>query len=283
MTWQILTALTVLFLSVSILVQRVLLYKYKTDPIAFSVLFQIIVSLLLAIAAAAHGFSLAGFANVWIIALACIVFFGVGTVVYAKTLQIVEASVFSVLFATHAIWVMLIGVVLLGESLTIMQIAGSALIFISVGLLVNESHLFRLDKGTALGLLTGVLYGFATACTAYIGRHIDTLSWVTLSFAGSAFVSFLVRPRSIYKIKPMFSPAILSKITLLGVLYAVGSLTLVLAYKYGSFSVVSPLRQTGIIVTVLLALLFLKPERNRIVRKLTAAFVCFAGVVLIVI
>jgi uncharacterized membrane protein len=55
------------------------------------------------------------------------------------------------------------------------------------------------------------------------------------------------------------------------------------AYKKGSFSIISPLRQTGIIVTVLLALAFLPQERNRIWRKMLAAIICATGVVLIVI
>ena len=55
------------------------------------------------------------------------------------------------------------------------------------------------------------------------------------------------------------------------------------AYKYGTFAVVSPLRQTSIIVTVLLALILLPKERNRIPRKITAAALCMIGVLLIVI
>jgi uncharacterized membrane protein len=283
MTWQILIAITVVFLSVSILLQRILLNKHKINPVAFSATFQGLVGILLIIPVLINGFSVEGYNAVWHIALFSILCYGIGTVVYAKTLQVVEASVFSVLFATHAIWVTVIGVILLGESLTLLQIAGSALIFVSVGLLVQNKQAFSLDRGTILGLITGVLFGFAIASTAYVGREVDTLTWVMISFIGSSVVSLLVSPKSIYKIKPMLNPVVLHKLLILGVLYAIGSVAMVYAYKYGTFSIISPLRQTGIIVTVLLALLFLKPERNRIPRKLAAAFICFAGVVLLVV
>lgn len=283
MSWQSYIVITVLFLSVSIILQRILLHKHKTDPVAFSTVFQGLVGSLLVVPVFVNGFSVEGYESIWFFALLSILCYGIGTVVYAKTLQVVEASVFSVLFATHAIWVMVIGVMLLDESLTLLQIAGSVLIFVSVGLLVQSKRAFMIDRGTALGLVTGLLFGVAVASTAYVGREVDTLTWVMISFFGSSLVSLLVSPKSIYKIKPMLKPVVLRKLLLLGVLYTVGSVAMVYAYKYGTFSVISPLRQTGIIVTVLLALLFLKSERNRIPRKLAAAFICFAGVVLLVV
>lgn len=283
MTWQIYTVITVLGLSVSILLQRVLLHKYKTDPVAYSALFQLITALMITGFAIYKGISFAGLTSVWLVALTCIIFFGLGTVVYAKTLQYVEASAFSVLFATQAIWIMILGILLFNESITGLQVVGTALIFASVLLLIKNIRALALDKGTLYGLLTGLLYGIAITCTAYVGRHMDTLTWAALGFYGSAFVSLMVKPSAINKIKPMLKGEVLSRLLLLGVFYAIGSVAMLFAYKYGTLTLVSPLRQTGIIVTVLLALIFLKPERNRIARKLAAATICFVGVVLIVI
>lgn len=283
MSWQIYTVITVLGLSVSILLQRVLLYKYKTDPVAYSALFQLITALIITGFAVFNGVSFEGLASIWLVALICILFFGIGTVVYAKALQYVEASVFSVLFATQAIWIMILGILLFNENITVLQIIGTALIFASVLLLIKNITALALDKGTFYGLLAGLLYGIAITCTAYVGRHMDTLTWAALSFYGSAIVSLMVRPSAIYKMKPMLTGKVLSRLLLLGVFYAIGSVAMLFAYKYGTLTLVSPLRQTGIIVTVLLALLFLKAERNRVARKIIAATICFIGVVLIVI
>jgi uncharacterized membrane protein len=76
---------------------------------------------------------------------------------------------------------------------------------------------------------------------------------------------------------------ILKRLILLGIFYGIGSLTMLFAYKEGSFAVISPLRQTSIIITTLLALLFLSQERNRVKWKILAAVICFAGVILVVI
>ncbi len=283
MSWQLLTLISVLSLSVSVILQRILIHRDKTDPFAYAVVFQGIVGLLLMVVALAAGFKLPGIEKVIVPALICLFFFGAGHVVYAKTLQVVEASAFSVLFATQAVWIMILGIVLFGESLTALQVAGSLLIFIGVGFLIKNIGAVIKDRGTLLGLLTGLMFGVAITTWSYVGRHTDTLSWAAISFVGTALVAFLVYPKSILKMKPLLKPKVLSNLILLAVFYGIGSLTMLYAYKEGTFAVVSPLRQTSIIVTVLLAFALLPQERSRVGRKILAAVTCVVGVIFIVI
>ena len=283
MSWQLLTFISVLSLSISVILQRTLIHRDKTDPFAYAVVFQGIVGVLLMIVALLLGFKLPGIRAVIIPAIISVIFYGVGHIVYAKTLQKVEASAFSVLFATQAVWIMLLGIMLFGESLTVLQVSGALLIFGGVVLLVKNVRSIFKDKGTLLGLLTGLMFGIAITAWSYVGRHTDTLSWAAISFIGTALVAFLVRPKSVHKMKPLLKPKVLATLILLAVFYGIGSLAMLFAYKEGSFAVISPLRQTSIIVTVLLALAFLPQERNRIGRKILAALICAAGVMLIVI
>lgn len=283
MTWQIYTIISVLALSSSVLLQKVLLSRFKSDPYAYAVVFQGLVGILLTVFALLVGFKLSGIGAVIIPAIISVVAFGLGHVTYAKTLQVVEASAFSVLFATQAIWIMLLGILLFNESLTVLQIIGAIVIFSSVALLVKNIKVLKLDKGTALGLLTGILFGIAITAWSYTGRHTDVLSWAAISFVGTSFVAFMVRPKSVKSMKMLFGPKILLSLGLLTVFYAIGSLAMLYAYKEGTFSIVTPLRQSSIIITTLLALLFISSERTRVERKIAAAMLCFIGVVLIVL
>ena len=283
LSWQILTAISVLSLSISVILQRTLIHKDKTDPFAYAVVFQGIVGVILMTFALFYGFKLPGIEAVIIPAIISVICYGVGHIVYAKTLQKVEASAFSVLFSSQAVWIMILGIVLFNESLTLLQVFGSVLIFAGVVLLAKNIRQIMSDKGTWLGLLTGLIFGIAITAWSYVGRHTDTLSWAAISFVGTSLVALLVRPSSIQKMKPLLQPKVLSLLLILGVFYAIGSLAMLFAYKEGSFAIVSPLRQTSIIVTVLLALIFLPAERNRVRRKIIAAVLCAIGVVLIVI
>lgn len=282
MTWQLLTAISVLSLSVSVLLQRVLLSKDKTDPYAYVVVFQGIVASILTIFALFYGFKLPGISSLIVPAIIAVVAFGLGHIAYAKTLQLVEASAFSVLFATQAIWIMLLGIVLFGESLTPFQIAGAVIIFGSVGLLIQDVRQLFTGKGTAWGLLTGLLFGIAITSWTYVGRQTDALSWTALSFIGTALVAYVAKPSSLHAMGVLLHRRTLPKLLVLGVLYAIGSMAMLYAYRAGDLAVVTPLRQTAIIVTVLLALIFLRRERHRVAVKLMAALLCFVGVVMIV-
>jgi drug/metabolite transporter (DMT)-like permease len=282
MSWQLFTAISVITLSASVVLQRILLSKDKLDPYAYVVIFQAIVGSILMLFTLIFGFKLPGIENYILPAALSIVAFGLGHISYAKTLQLVEASAFSVLFATQAVWIMLLGILLFNESLTYIQIIGTVLIFGSVLLLVKNLSALQLDKSTFWGLLTGLFFGIAITSWSYVGRYTDPLSWAAISFVATAIVAYLVRPQTVRKIPELLSRNIILKLLVLGVLYAVGSLTMLYAYREGTFSVVTPLRQTSIIITVLFALLFIKAERNRISRKLMAAALCFVGVILIV-
>ena len=282
MTWQLVTAISVFALSSSVLLQRILLSKDKLNPYAYAVIFQGLVGVLLMIVAVADGFKLPNIETVVIPAVVSVIVFGVGHIIYAKTLQTVEASAFSVLFATQAIWIMLFGILLFHESLTPLQIVGVMLIFGSVGMLSRNVRSFKIDKGTGLGLMTGLLFGIAITAWSYVGRHTDGLSWAAISFVGTALVAYLVGFRAIRRVDSLFQPKIFIKLILLAVFYGIGSLAMLFAYREGTFSVVTPLRQTSIVFTVLLALLFLSNERTRIRTKLAAALISFIGVMLIV-
>jgi len=282
MSWQLLTLISVLGLSISVILQRTLMHKDKTDPFAYAVVFQGIVGVLLMAFTVVYGFKLPGIQTVIVPAIISVLFYGAGHIIYAKTLQRVEASAFSVLFATQAVWIMLLGILLLNEHLTVVQIIGAIFIFIGVSLLIKNIRSVFHDKGTLLGLLTGFMFGIAITAWSYVGRYTDTLSWAAISFIATAFVAFCIRPQSVQKMKPLLKPVVLLRLTLLGIFYAIGSLAMLLAYKEGSFAIISPLRQTSIIVTVLLALIFLPKERSNITKKIVAAVICVIGVVLIV-
>lgn len=283
MSWQLFTLISVLSLSISVILQRILIHKDKTDPFAYAVLFQGIVGILLMTFALFYGFYLPHIETVILPAVISIICYGVGHIVYAKTLQKVEASAFSVLFATQAVWIMILGIVLLNETMTAIQIVGTVLIFTSVVVLAKNIRSIFTEQGTLLGLFTGLLFGIAIYSWSYVGRFTDTISWAAISFVGTALVAYLVRPSSVKKMQPLLKPAVLIKLFALGVFYGIGSLTMLLAYKYGTFAIVSPLRQTSIIVTVLLALSLLPKERNRVRRKILAAMICMVGVILILL
>lgn len=284
MSWQLFTVISVLGLSVSIVLQRVLLRGGKLNPYAYAAVFQAMVGLLLLAVSLLVGFDLSGIETVWLPVVISSVAYGIGHIMYAKTLQKVEASAFSVYFATHAIWMMLLGVLLFAEQLTWLQVVGAVLIFAGVLALVKRPKKLLTDKGAMYGIVTGVLFGIAITAWAYVGRTVDELSWAAVSFLLPVIVVLLIRPKTTKAIpKLLHDKSVAWKLAVIAVFYGVGSLAMLYAYHDGALSIVSPLRQTGIIVTTLIALVFISAERHDIRRKLIAAGLCCLGVVALVV
>jgi Zn-dependent protease len=186
MSWQLLTAISVLSLSISVILQRTLIHRDKTDPFAYAVVFQGIVGILLMTVAIIVGFKLDGIRAVMFPAVTSIFFYGVGHILYAKTLQKVEASAFSVLFATQAVWIMILGIVLLKESINLLQVFGTMLIFSGVSLLVKNIRSIIKDAGPLVNLaLAFVSFGIlalAGGNQTVIGGIAETSVLVNLGF-----------------------------------------------------------------------------------------------------
>lgn len=281
MSWQLLTAISVIAFSASVLLRRLLLHKDKSDPIAYVIIFQGLVGVITLVYALIHGFHLPDFSKYWFAIIATILLYAAGHVVSTGAFQSVEASVFSVLFATSAIWTMIAGAILFGDHLTAKQVLGVVLVFVSVLILVERSGLFKIDRGTGLGLLTGALFGAAISGWAYVGRHADVPTWTALSFLGPALVVLIARPKAVLNMRPFFRGTMLIRMLLLGVVFSISALASLFAYRDGNVSLVAVLQQTGIIVTTLFGVLFLH-ERSKLWRKAAAAIVCFMAVLLIV-
>lgn len=282
MSWQVLTCTSVFLFSVAMVVQRRLMHHHKCEPHAFVVLSQGLVGVFALGFALAQGFSWPDFSGLWLVALGSVAFHGAGYIVHAKALQIMEASVFSVFYATQAIWIMLLGVLLFHERPSPVQLLGVACIFGSIALLMARSRQQWLSRSALLGMLTGLLFGIAVTCWVYVGRQTDTVSWAALGFLGVALVAFVARPSAMRNVRPFFSRSVGPHMVAVAALLSAGGIALLLAYAAGDISSVSPLRQMSIVITVLLAVLFLPEERTELWRKAAAMALCFVGALLIV-
>ncbi|QQS19885.1 DMT family transporter [Candidatus Saccharibacteria bacterium] len=283
MTWQVYIAVSVLLLSVAILLQRVILRKHTVDAVAFAGTFQLLVAVVMLPWALLNGLSFEGYSSQLVPIILATLGFGIGSVVYAQTLKHVDASAFSVLFATQAIWIMVAGMWLYHEKLTWPQAVGALFIFGSVVLLTETRKGFRSQRGLLLGLLTGLLFGIGIAASAYMVREVEPITWIWFSFILGGLGSLLVKPSKIPLCNKLIRGKIFRSMLVLSAIYALGTAAMNYAYIEGPFSLVAPIRQTGIIVTALLAFAFLRDERNNIARKLVAVAICTTGVVLLVV
>lgn len=265
--------------------QRLFLRDDKSDPVTFTVVSQLITGVLLLPLCGLYGFRLPSLRTYGLLMLGMFLLYAIGHYLYATTLKVVEASTFSTLLNTSTIWILATGYVVLQERPRLNTLLGATIIMISVFMLAKGANRGRQDqyrRSIAMGLLVGLIFGVAASLWVYIGRQADALSWTVMSFFGTPIIVFLLNPpRLVRQVRSYITPRLLAAIAILSIVWAVDNLASLAAYQRGSVSVVAPLLQVSVILSVLIAVFFLN-ERERARWKIAAALVCFCGVALII-
>jgi drug/metabolite transporter (DMT)-like permease len=281
MFWGIFVIINLITASLLIPLQRLLLRKEKIDTISFIVITQALCALLLVPFAIIHGFQLPDIHKHGAAIVTMFVLYALGHIIYVKTLKRVEASVFSTLLNISTVWVVLMGYVFLKEKFDQVDLIGTFLILFSTVLLVERKSKFSLNKSIVMGLVVGCIFGIASSLWVYIGKSSDLLTWTMLSFAGTPLILLLFKPNLVSHLKHFINNKSILLIVLIALVWSIDNIASLAAYKLGKVSVVAPLLQTSIILSVLVSILFLH-ERSRLYWKLLAAVVCFMGVVLLI-
>lgn len=262
------------------MLQRVILKNDKTDPVAFSIVFQIFTGLLILIYSLIRGFSVPDLVPLLPNLILMTILYGAGNIFIFKALKTSEASQFTIIFATRTIWSITAAVLFLGEGFTAKQLLGTVLILSSIVLVAWQDKL-RFGRGTLLSLVAAAFFGLAFANDASIVRNFDVPSYMAIAFIIPALAVWAIFPKSTIKMKPMLEKGFLKKLGILGIFYAVSALTIFFAYQIGrNAAQIAPLNQTSMILTVVLAIIFLK-EKSQLGRKLLGLILSFIGILLL--
>lgn len=281
MNWQILLSISVITYSISVLLQRVLLKNDKSDPIAYSIVFQLLTGILIGIYAVLNGFSTPNLVPLIPNLVLMTILYGAGNVFIFNALKMIDASEFTIVFASRALWTIIGAIIFLKESFSAQQSLGTFLIIASIILVSWKKQKFTFSKGFIFSILAALSFGFAFTNDAFIVNNFDVPSYLTIAFIIPSLAVWAIYPKSTVKMKPLFEKKTLMKLGLLGVFYAISSITIFLAYQVGkNASQIAPLNQTATIITVMLSVVFLK-ERSDLLRKLIGAIISFIGAFLV--
>ncbi len=284
MSWIILTILSAIFGSIARILQKVLLTDKDSDPFAFSFVFQLVVALMfLAHTLLTNTFQAPNLSGLTINLIVMTVFYSLGNIYTFKAFQIADASEVSVILASSSVWAVMSALVLLDETLTIQNILGIILIVLGVVSINYTKSKWQFNKGHLFGLLGAMLFGIAFTNDAYIiNRYQSISSYMVLAFTLPGLMTLFLKPASIKIIPNYLRINVLGKMFVCTSVYALSALTIFSAYKQGGpASIISPLQQLNIILTVILGYVFLR-ERDKLTNKIIGTVLAFAGAILLI-
>lgn len=282
MIWQFLLFISVLSASIAALLRRILLREEKSDPITYVIVFQLFTGALIFLYALLRGFDLPFSSLPLFNVIAMVVMYATGNILVFKSIKLLGASEFEVLFTTSAIWSILAAIIFLQETFSIIQTFGAILIIFSAILATAKGFKFKFAKGEIFAFLAAILFGLAFTNDAFILRGgIDVPSYLTLGFLASGSMLAVIYPKAISKIPKFIKSKEFKKMIVLCILYAVASISIFLSFQIGNNAAqIASINKAQTIIVVLLGIFLLK-EKGRMVAKILAVIVAFIGVLLV--
>lgn len=282
MSWQILITISVITASIQTLLQRYLLKDTESKPVAYLIISQLVAALIIGIIAIIGGVqipNLTPFIPNFILGMFLI---GVSTILWFKSLKVMEASEFTVLWATRAFWSIIAAMLFLGESFSFKQAFGAILIFLSIVLLHWNGRKMKIGKPEGIALFAAALFGSQFANDGYVLKSLDPLIYIPIALVLQSVASLLIIPKTIFDFAPILkSKKIILNLLLLGTITAITIGTYLGSFVVGgNLSKVAAINQVQIITTVILAIIFLKESKD-FRKKILAAIISFIGVLLV--
>ncbi len=282
MHWLVFTLLSLSFFTIFNVLSKVLIDE-SGEPRVFAFLFCLFASVINALIVVTTQMQYVKIPHAkiaYIFVLLAIVFFGIFERIRFNALELINVSVFSVIFNFSLLVTYFGSLFLYHENVTMWRTLGMLLIFSSLILVSYQSGRKKLMmKGILLSIATAITYGLGSMLDKAGSRFFSPAMYSLLLWTGVLPVIFLFPSIDLEKIR--------TKIKSFGWKIAVLSFLNVLAYfmqlkalEVADATSVIPIVQTSVIFTTLLGIFYLK-EKEGMIRKVIASFLTVIGALLI--
>lgn len=281
MYWILFLSLGIFSNSLSNLFQRMLASEEDSNPIAYTIIYQVLTALILCIVVFIHGFHIPNLMPLIIPLAILTIFDSAMNVCMFQSLKYIDASEFTILFSSRSVFAIITAIIFLHEKFSIIQAMGTILIIGSIILVSWKKEKIKFSKGEILAVIAATAWGLKFINEAYIITRMDVLTFSFLDYLLPALTIWAVFPKATKSMRKVLNRKSTFNMLILCFTSAITTLGLFFAYQYGrNAAQISSLSQIATIVTVLLAIIFLR-ETIGLKKKILAGIICFIGVLLV--
>jgi drug/metabolite transporter (DMT)-like permease len=253
----------------------------KSNPYSYAIIFHLLLGVLVLVFGLMRGSDFSLFSgNIFMLLLASALW-GACQVFLFKALQLLEASEVTIISGLRVVITIIASVIFLNEVFNGWNVLGTIFILAATLLVVDLSKGFKFNKGFWYTIAMTAFAGLAIVVDSANVQHYDVLAYSTFSNFLSGFFILAFYPKALRQWRHFVQPSFLVKMLPLAVFSATQGVLYLLALTYGGNTAqVGTIRQASVILTVLLAIIFLN-ERGKLWHKLIAAALVTAGVLLL--
>lgn len=281
MSWLTLTLLSVLVSSAATILQRVLMKSDKSNPYSYTIVFHFLLGFLTLGFGLLNGTDFSFFTPNILLLLIAAASWGICQVFLFKALQLVEVSEVTILSGLRVVITIMASIIFLNEGFTRWNVLGTVLILLSTLLVTNLKRGFKFNAGFIYIIGMTLFGGLAIVLDSANVQNYEVLAYSTFSNFLSGLFILIFYPKAILQWKTFTKLTFLVRMLPLAIFSATQGVLYLLALTYGGNTAeVGTIRQSSVIITILLAVIFLK-ERSNLGRKLIAGALVTLGVILL--
>lgn len=281
MNWVFLNVISILFVSVANVLQRVLMKHDKSNPYSYAIFFHLLLAILNYLCVVIFHSRIDLFSgNVFLLLLAAALW-GATQVFLFKALQLIEVSEVTILSTTRIFVIILASILFLHESFSLQKALGTTIMIVATFLVTTQKGKMKLNKGVFYTLLMVLFGGIALVIDSFNVKQYDPIFYNAIQNLFSALFLIIISPKAIKEWKHFLMPSFIVRMLPLVFFSTIQGITYLLALVTPGVTAQSGvMRQSTVIVTVILAVLFLG-ERKAILRKIIAGILVTFGVILL--
>lgn len=285
MTWLTWTVLYILAIVSYYFFSKKLFNEQKdVDPRFYGGLLQVAVGIVGIIPALFEGWYFVWNQTtiLWLIVVAIV--YTIGPSLYYTGLKHTHLSVTTTLDAVGAVYALILGAVVLHESLSWHKILGAGLILLAVMVVAGKnSSLSKLTKYEVLLLIAPIFYVIGSIADKTLIQYTNASTYIVVSFLVAGLTMTGVNLPRLKKvgIDSIVNKKFLGTLLVSGVFIAVAAYSMYRAFMLGGdISAMYPIMQTESVIVPFMAM-WLFGEKERFGHKIVGALLAFAGVVLL--
>lgn len=221
----------------------------------------------------------------WYIALASAIY-SIGFFLYVKALSITDASLIAPLYNSSLLWLMILGLIFLGEHVSIYRVFGAVTMFIGVFFLYSGNFRDRLieiwhSRGSMYMIIGSIFVAFGRTIDTHIIHQINATYYAIISnFGIGAFLFFAALLQKKLSLTTQVLREKSKTVALAGIVNGWSYLMLLIAILYLEVTVAEPASLLSIFVTALLAKYILHEE---VAKRILGMILMVIGAVVLIL
>ncbi|OGF99253.1 hypothetical protein A2Y99_03210 [Candidatus Gottesmanbacteria bacterium RBG_13_37_7] len=203
----------------------------------------------------------------------------IGNILIIKSYKTEDISNLNILTKSSLIIAFLIGVVILKESVSILNVLAIILILLGVIIIFFEKRTIKLSPGYLTALLSGICYGVQTFFLKKSSSYFHPISFYFFFYIFTVIFMLFI-PGASKDIKPIFEKykhlIIPSRIALV-----IANLLFIWSIANGKIAIVNANAETTLLLSILFIGILFLGEKNNIGKKVAGSLLCIVGIILL--